>query len=235
MSSGTPNYSRGSFYREMGFFRTYIILTCYFQVKLEAETGKLRQEVCALQEQNGFLQRSVEEYRRQVENQQGLATVSKSEYEKKLKDERDGGYSRMQTLQERLLQADRERTQATGEADDLRGLLTSAQHELTTLKEQTRNTQTSLFELSTRVKDLTMQNDALQAEKSLLIERRSTISTRYETNDLVSRWAIFVGTLISWLQNVEEKTFVNRLLEESRSFHEKRIMDKQNELRRVGN
>jgi chromosome segregation ATPase len=170
------------------FFSDVYSSDLLLQVKLEAETGKLRQEMCALQEQNGFLQRSVEEYRRQVENQQELATVSKSEHEKRLKDERDGEHSRMQTLQERLLQADRERTQATREADDLRDLLTSAQRELTTLKEQKQTTQTSLSELSTRVKDLTMQNDTLQAEKSLLIERCSTISTRYETNDLVSLW-----------------------------------------------
>ncbi|KAI0254395.1 hypothetical protein BJV78DRAFT_1152493 [Lactifluus subvellereus] len=190
-----------------------------FAVKLEAETGKLRQEVFAFQERNGFLQRSVEECRRQLENQQEGAMVTRSEYEKRLKDERDGGHSRMQVLQERMLQVDRERTHATKEADDLRDLLTTAQRELVTLREQTQNIQTSLSELGTQVKDLTMQNHALQAENSMLLGRSSTISARYDTNDL----------------NVEEKTFVNRLLEESRSFHEKRIMDKQNELRRRDN
>jgi len=34
---------------------------------------------------------------------------------------------------------------------------------------------------------------------------------------------------------VEEKTLVNRIQEESRCFHEKRILDKQNELRRRDN
>jgi chromosome segregation ATPase len=152
--------------------------------------------VCALQERNGFLQRSVEEYRRQLENQQELATVTKNEYEKRLKDEQDGGHSRMQVLQERMLQADRERIHATKEADDLRDLLTTAQHELTTLREQTQNIQMSLSELGTRVMDLTMQNHALQAENSMLIERNITISARYDTNNLVSHQGVFPETLI---------------------------------------
>lgn len=192
MPSGTPYYRRGGFCREKTVFSDlYSFLTSHLKVKLEAETGKLRQEVFALQERNGFLQRSVEEYRRQLENQQEHAMVTRSEYEKRLKDECDGGHSRMQVLQERMLQVDRERTHATKEADDLRDLLTTAQRELITLKEQTQNIQTSLSELDTQVKDLTIQNHTLQAENSKLLERSNTISARYDTNDLVSRHSVF--------------------------------------------
>ncbi|KAI0307318.1 hypothetical protein B0F90DRAFT_1687302 [Multifurca ochricompacta] len=190
-----------------------------FAVKLDSETGKLRQEVLALQERNGLLERSVDECRRQLENQQQLATITISEYETKLKDERESNHSRIQAFHERTLQADLEKTQSIREADDLRNSLTFTESELTTLREQTREIQISLSEWSEQVKDLTMQNHALQSERATLLERCNTISTRYDTNDL----------------STEEKSFVNRLLEESRSFHEKRIMDKQNELRRRDN
>ncbi|KAH8999271.1 hypothetical protein EDB92DRAFT_947936 [Lactarius akahatsu] len=175
-----------------------------FAIKLDAETGKLRQEVLVLQERNCILQRSVDECRRQLETQQESSMVTRNEYEKKLKDERDGSHSHIQ---------------ATREMDDLRNSLATAQGELLISREQAQNVQTSLSAWGAQVKDLTTQNHALQAEKNLLLERGHNINTRYETNDL----------------SVEEKAFVNRLLEESRTFHEKRILDKQNELRRRDN
>ncbi|KAH9077341.1 hypothetical protein EDB83DRAFT_2349565 [Lactarius deliciosus] len=145
--------------------------------------------------------------------------VTRNEYEKKLKDERDGSHSHIQVLQGRMLQADLEKTQAIREMDDLRNSLATAQGELLMSREQVQNVQASLSAWGAQVKDLTTQNHALQAEKVLLLERGHNINTRYETNDL----------------SVEEKAFVNRLLEESRTFHEKRILDKQNELRRRDN
>ncbi|KAH9999317.1 hypothetical protein BJV77DRAFT_1064239 [Russula vinacea] len=195
------------------------LITAEAGFALEAETGKLRQEVLAVQERNGLLQKSVDEYRRQLENQQELATTMRNEYEKRLKDERDGGHSRMQVLQERMLQGDLERAQAVKKADELRDSLTTAQGELTTLREQVQNIQTSKSEWGNQVKDLTVRNHALQAENATLLERGTTIGARYDANDL----------------SIQEKTLVNRIQEESRSFHEKRIMDKQNELRRRDN
>ncbi|KAH9179869.1 hypothetical protein EDB89DRAFT_1900924 [Lactarius sanguifluus] len=189
------------------------------QVKLDAETGKLRQEVLVLQERNCILQRSVDDCRRQLENQQESSMVTRNEYEKKLKDERDGSHSHIQVLQGRMLQADLDKTQAIREMDDLRNSLATAQGELLISREQAQNVQASLSAWGAQVKDLTTQNHALQAEKVLLLERGHNINTRYETNDL----------------SVEEKAFVNRLLDESRTFHEKRILDKQNELRRRDN
>ena len=111
--------------------------------------------------------------------------VTRNEYEKKLKDERDSSHSHIQALQGRLLQADLEKTQATREADDLRNPLTTAQSELLALREQAQNVQASLSAWGAQVKDLTTRNHALQAEKVLLIERSNNISTRYETNELV--------------------------------------------------
>ncbi|KAI9448194.1 hypothetical protein H4582DRAFT_1899120 [Lactarius indigo] len=145
--------------------------------------------------------------------------TTRNEYEKKLKDERDGSHSHIQALQGRMLQADLEKTQAIRETDDLRNSLATAQNELLASREQAQNVQSSLSAWGAQVKDLTTQNHTLQAEKVLLLERSHNISTRYETNDL----------------SVEEKAFVNRLLEESQTFHEKRILDKQNELRRRDN
>jgi chromosome segregation ATPase len=204
------------------------------QVKLEAETGKLRQEVFAVQERSGLLQKSVDEYRRQLENQQELATVMRNDYEKRLKDERDGGHSHIHTLQERMLQTDLERAQAAKEADDLRDSLTAAQSELTTLRHQAQNIQTSMSEWGNQVKYLTVRNNALQAENATLLEKGATIGARYDANDLVRSYCvILVQHRFPWRQSIQEKTLVNRILEESRSFHEKRLMDKQNELRRV--
>lgn len=139
----------------------------------------------AVQERNGLLQKSVDEYRRQLENQQELATTMRNEYEKRLKDERDGGHSRMQVLQERMLQGDLERAQAVKKADELRDSLTTAQGELTTLREQVQNIQTSKSEWGNQVKDLTVRNHALQAENATLLERGTTIGARYDANDLV--------------------------------------------------
>jgi chromosome segregation ATPase len=141
--------------------------------------------VLAVQERNGLLQKSVDEYRRQLENQQELATTMRNEYEKRLKDERDGGHSRMQVLQERMLQGDLERAQAVKKADELRDSLTTAQGELTTLREQVQNIQTSKSEWGNQVKDLTVRNHALQAENATLLERGTTIGARYDANDLV--------------------------------------------------
>ena len=161
------------------------LLTRHPKVKLEAETAKLRQEVLAFQERNGFLQRSVDEYRRQLENQQELATVMRGEYEKRLKDERDVGHSHMQALQERMLQADLEKAQATKEAQCLHGSLITAQSDLTTFREQVRNLQSSITEWDKQAKDLSIRNHALQAENLLLLERGNTIGARYDANDLV--------------------------------------------------
>ncbi|KAI9512189.1 hypothetical protein F5148DRAFT_54941 [Russula earlei] len=170
--------------------------------KLEAETGKLRQEVLSVLERSGLLQRSVDEYKRQLEEQQGLMTTMRNEYEKRLKDERDGGHSRMQALQERMVHADSEKAKALKEADGIRDSLTTAQSELTTLKEQVQNIQVAVSERDNQINDLTARNFALQAEKLTLIERGDTIGARYDANDLSN----------------EEKTLVNRILEESRYF-----------------
>ena len=139
----------------------------------------------AVQERNVLLQKSVDEYRRQLENQQELVTAMRNEYEKRLKDERDGGHSRIQTLQERMLQADMERAQAVKKADELRDSLTTAQSELTTSREQVQNIQTSMSEWSNQVRDLTVRNHALQAENATLLERGTNIGARYDTNNLV--------------------------------------------------
>ena len=152
---------------------------------MEAETAKLRQEVLAVQERNGSLQRSVDEYRRQLENQQELATAMRSEYEKRLKDERDVGHSHIQALQERMLQADLEKAQAIKEAQCLHGSLITAQSELTTFREQVRNLQSSITEWDNQAKDLSIRNHTLQAENILLLERGNTIDARYDANDLV--------------------------------------------------
>lgn len=173
----------------------------------------------AVQERNGLLQKTIDEYRRQLENQQELATAMRNDYEKRLKDERDSGHSHIHTLQERMLQTDLERAQAAREADELRDSLTAAQIELTTLRQQAQNTETSMSEWGNQVKDLTVRNNDLQAENATLLEKGATIGARYDANDL----------------SIQEKTLVNRILEESRSFHEKRLMDKQNELRRRDN
>lgn len=149
-----------------------------------------------LQERNGILQRSVDEYRRQIENQQESSMVTRNEYEKKLKDERDSSHSHIQALQGRMLQADLEKTQAIREADDLRNSLTTAQSELLALREQSQNVQASLSAWAAQVQGLTTQNHALQAEKVLLLERSHNINTRYETNELVS-CRRFAMTLIS--------------------------------------
>jgi predicted nucleic acid-binding Zn-ribbon protein len=169
---------------ELLFSEGLSLLVCY-KVKSEAETGKLRQQVFAVQERNVLLQKSVDEYRRQLENQQELVTAMRNEYEKRLKDERDGGHSRIQALQERMLQADMERAQAVKKADELRDSLTTAQSELTTLREQVQNIQTSMSEWSNQVRDLTMRNHALQAENATLLERGINIGARYDTNNLV--------------------------------------------------
>jgi chromosome segregation ATPase len=160
---------------------------------LEVETGKLRQEVLTVQERNGFLQSSVDEYRRQLENQQELATIMRSEYEKKLKDERDAGYSHIQALQERLLQADLEKAQAVKEAHDLQDSLNTAQRELTTLREQVQNLHNSISEWANQAKELTVRNHALQAENIMLLEKGNTIGARYDANDLVRCEGIILG------------------------------------------
>ena len=139
-----------------------------------------------LHERNGILQRSADECRRQLENLQECAIVTRNDYEKKLKDERDSSHTRIQALQGRMLQADLEKTQATRETEDLRNSLATAQSELLISREQAQNVQASVSAWGAQVKDLTTQSHALQAEKVLLVERSHNISTRYETNDLVS-------------------------------------------------
>ena len=160
-------------------------MTRHPKVKLEAETAKLRQEVFVVQERNGFLQRSVDEYRRQLENQQELVTVMRSDYEKRLKDERDVGHSHIQALQERILHADSEKAQAIKEAQCLHESLIAAQSELTTFREQVRNLQSSITERDKQEKDLSIRNHGLQVENTLLLERGNTIGARYDANDLV--------------------------------------------------
>lgn len=159
---------------------------------MEAETTKLRQEVFVIQERNGFLQSSVDEYRRQLENQQELATVMRSDYEKRLKDERDVSHYHNQAHQERVLQADSEKAQATKEAQRLHESLIAAQSELTTFREQVRNLQSSITERDSREKDLGIRNHALQVENTLLLERSNAIGARYNENDLVR----FPGVII---------------------------------------
>ena len=109
----------------------------------------------------------------------------RNEYEKRLKDEQDAGHSRIQTLQERMLQADLERTQAIKRADELRDSLTTAQGELTISREQVQNIQMSMSEWGNQVRDLTVRNHALQAENAMLLERGTTIGARYDANNLV--------------------------------------------------
>jgi uncharacterized coiled-coil DUF342 family protein len=109
----------------------------------------------------------------------------RNEYEKRLKDERDGGNSRIQALQERMLQADFERTQAVKRADELGDSLNTAQSELTTLREQVQNVQTSMSDWDNQVNDLTVRNHALQAENAKYLERGTAIGARYDANDLV--------------------------------------------------
>jgi len=164
-----------------------------FQVKLDTETVKLRQEVFAVQERNSLLQKSVDEYRRQLENQQELATAMRNDYEKRLKDERDGGHSHIHALQERMLQIDLERAQAAKEADELRDSLTAAQGELTTLRLQAQNTKTSMSEWGNQVNDLMVRNNALQAENATLLEKGATIGARYDVNDLVRSYCVIFG------------------------------------------
>lgn len=194
--TGAPDHGGGGVFSENASFpRMFCLLTCYFKVKLEAETSKLRQEALAVRERNGFLQRSVDEYGRQLENQQEHATAMRNEYEKRLKDERDLSYSHVQPLQERILQADLEKAQAIKEAQGLHDSLTIAQNELTTLKEQVKDLHTSITESSDQAKELTMRNHVLQAENDMLLERGNTIGTRYDANDLVRyRYVIFVNT-----------------------------------------
>ncbi len=174
-------------------FRGCKLTWCHHKVKLETETGRLRQEVFAVRERNSLLQKSVDEYRRQLENQQELATAMRNEYEKRLKDERDGGHSRIQALQERMLQTDLERAQAVKAADELRDSLTSAQSELTTLRQQAQNIQTSMSEWGNQVRDLTVRNNTLQAENATLLERGATVGARYDANDLVRSIASSLG------------------------------------------
>src|SRR6266851_2622794 len=195
--AGAPDHGGGGIFSENASFPSedVCLLTCYFKVKLEAETGKLRQEVLTVRERNGFLQRSVDEYRRQLENQQEHATAMRNEYEKRLKDERDLSYSHVQPLQERILQADLEKAQAVKEAQGLHDSLTIAQNELTTLREQVKDLQTSNTESGDQAKNLTMRNHALQAENVMLLERGNTIGARYDANDLVRyQYAILVNT-----------------------------------------
>jgi chromosome segregation ATPase len=142
--------------------------------------------VFSVQERNSFLQRSVDEYKHQLEEQQDLMTAMKNEYDQRLEGERDSGHSRIQILQERVLQTDSEKVQAVKEADDLRDSLTTAQSELTTLREQIQNVQAEISALDDQVKDLTTQNHGLQAENDVLLKRGNTIGARYDANDLVS-------------------------------------------------
>lgn len=152
----------------------------------------------AVQERNSLLQKSADEFRRQLENQQELATAMRNDYEKRLKDERDGVHSRIHALQERMLQTDLERAQATKEADELRGSLTAAQSELTTSRQQAQNIQTSMSEWGNQVKDLTVRNNALQVENATLLEKGATIGARYDANDLVRSCCVILwATLIS--------------------------------------
>jgi uncharacterized protein (DUF3084 family) len=112
--------------------------------------------------------------------------VTRNEYEKKLKDERDSSHTHIQALQGRMLQADHEKTQAIREAEDLRNSLATAQSELLISREQAQNVQASRSAWDAQVKELSTQNHVLQAEKVGLLERNQNISTRYETNELVS-------------------------------------------------
>ena len=159
----------------------------------------------AVQERNGLLQKSVDEYRRQLENQQELVTAMRNEYEKRLKDERDGGHSRIQALQERMLQADLERAQAVKRADELRDSLTTVQTELTTSREQVQNIQTSMSEWGNQVRDLTVRNHALQVENATLLERGTNISARYDTNNLVRFYCVILGNTNSLGGRVSKK------------------------------
>jgi len=162
-----------------------MFLTWYPKVKLESETGKLRQEVFSIEERNGFLQRSVDEHKRQLEEQKDIMRAMRNEYEKRLEDARDGSNSRIQALQERMFHAGSEKAQAVKEADGLRDSLTTAQSELMKLREQVQNIQ-PISELDDKVKDLAARNHALQEENVILLERGNTIGARYDANDLVS-------------------------------------------------
>ncbi len=92
-----------------------------------------------------------------------------------------------------MLQTDLERAQAVKAADELRDSLTSAQSELTTLRQQAQNIQTSMSEWGNQVRDLTVRNNTLQAENATLLERGATVGARYDANDLVRSIASSLG------------------------------------------
>ena len=183
---GALAHSREGLRREGTCFLGWCMISNFLlQVKQDAETGKLGQEVFVLQERNAILQRSVDECRRQIQNQQESSMVTRNEYEKKLKDERDSSHTHIQALQGRMLQADLEKTQAIREAEDLRNSLATAQSDLLKSREQAQSVQGSLSAWDAQVKELTTQNHVLQTEKVGLLERNHNISIRYETNELV--------------------------------------------------
>lgn len=161
-----------------------------------------------MQERNDFLQRSVDEYRRQLENQQELVTVMRNEYEKRLKDEREVGHSHIQALQERMLQADLEKAQAVKEAHGLHDSLVAAQSELTILREQVHNLQASITKWDDQAKGLTVRNNVLQAENIILHERGNTIGARYDANDLVR----YHGTILMDTDSPSHRVSKKKLL-----------------------
>ncbi|KAI0269141.1 hypothetical protein BC834DRAFT_613932 [Gloeopeniophorella convolvens] len=162
-------------------------------VKLETETGKLRQELLSVRERNNFLQTSVDEYRRQIEKQQDLIAVTRGEYEIKLKDERDGGHSRVHAMQERIIQAELDKTHALRETNELRDSLVIIKNEIEMSKKQAEKSRSLLVEQTDQIDGLTVQNRKLQEANARLVETGTSISTRYETNQLV--WGLLSFSL----------------------------------------
>ncbi|KAI0322510.1 hypothetical protein OF83DRAFT_1289364 [Amylostereum chailletii] len=187
-----------------------------FTSKLEVETAKRQQEIVVLTDRNAFLQSSLEDAKKELKQQQNLHVKAQGDYENRLKAERDSIQIHVLAAQEKQLQAEYARSRAVEDAEAARTATSTVQDTLDGVKAELHEASLLSASLQSNIDRLQNQVGKLQAENTSLLDQQSTLDARYRTNELTDG----------------EKSFVDGLLAESQSFFDKKLADKQNEVRR---
>ncbi|KZV76072.1 hypothetical protein PENSPDRAFT_748006 [Peniophora sp. CONT] len=188
-------------------------------VALEKAEGRLAKENATLAERADGLARLLEERKAEAAQLTEELVSTRINGDERVAVERETAQKHATDAQDRLLAAQQARGHALHTAETAQAQLDDARAELATVRGERGDVSGALESARAECIALREEIEGLQAEKAQLVEQRQTMHARYKSNELGD----------------EEKTFVDTLLEECQASHEKRLAEKQNELRRRAN
>ncbi|VDC07320.1 unnamed protein product [Peniophora sp. CBMAI 1063] len=188
-------------------------------VALGKAEGQYTKETAVLVERADKLSSALEERKAEVTRLAEELAVARIDADDRVSTVREAAENQAADVQEKLLAASEARGHALHTAEAAQAQLHKAQAELAAVRHERGDVAGTLEVARAECAALRKAIEDLQAEKTVLVEQRRTMHVRYKSNDL----------------GEEEKAFVGTLLEECQASHEKRLAEKQNELRRRAN